>query len=81
MLSLSLIAFIVWRIEQEEPLETGGEGGTEDGDTASYISVLGCLMGIVTLITSYIAWKTKDVQAELSESSWIFYDIFSHIQV
>eukprot|EP00543_Licmophora_paradoxa_P001907 CAMPEP_0202454864 /NCGR_PEP_ID=MMETSP1360-20130828/12512_1 /ASSEMBLY_ACC=CAM_ASM_000848 /TAXON_ID=515479 /ORGANISM="Licmophora paradoxa, Strain CCMP2313" /LENGTH=230 /DNA_ID=CAMNT_0049074291 /DNA_START=54 /DNA_END=746 /DNA_ORIENTATION=+ len=31
-------------------------------------------------MTMYIAWLTKDVQTELSESNWIFYAIFSHLQ-
>lgn len=90
ILSLSFIVLIVWQVvnpviwirevTQEAPLQSRGECASEDGATP-YIIVLGCLMGIITVMTSYIAFKTKDVQSELSESSWIFYGIFSHIQI
>jgi hypothetical protein len=90
MFTLSLVVLIVWQVvnpliwirnvKQVSPRQTYGECSTEDS-AAPYIAVLGFLMGTITIMTMYISWKTKDVHSALSESSWIFYGIFSHIQI
>lgn len=34
-----------------------------------------------TLLAGWMAWKTKDVTEDLSETKWIFYAIFAQLQV
>lgn len=45
-----------------------------------YLVPLAFLIFLTVAITAYFAWKMKDVQAELSESRWIFAGIAVHIQ-
>ena len=63
----------------ELPLETFGEC-TSDHLIAFAAPIFG-LFAIKMTMAAVVAWKMKDVQSELSESRWIFYGIFTHIQV
>ena len=63
----------------ELPLETFGEC-TSDHMLAFVLPIF-VLFVIQMSMAAVVAWKMKDVQAELSESRWIFYGIFTHIQV
>lgn len=66
--------------EEEGPFVSYGECGNGDG-VLPFVLPLGFIMGLSLLVTGMIAWKLKDVQAELAESKWIFFGIFSHVQI
>jgi hypothetical protein len=67
----------------DDPLETFGECKSRDradDGILPYIIPLGLLFFVITSMTAVVAWKMKDVQAELSESKSIFFGIIMHIQ-
>lgn len=72
------------RVEiSDEPLETYAECqslGDRQGAEIPYIVMIGALFAVIIGMTAAIAWKLKDVQSDLSESRWIFFGIFTHIQ-
>jgi len=67
--------------EPEAKYETFGRCRTSnEHGIVPYLVPLAFLIFLTVAITAYFAWKMKDVQAELSESRWIFAGIAVHIQ-
>ena len=90
----SMVVLIIWQVMNplvwnRENLNEGEEGqwisygecGSEDGNALPFIIPIGFIILLAVFLTGAISWKLKDVQAELAESKWIFFGIFSHIQV
>jgi len=87
----SIAVLLVWQLydplkwEREvisvgdERYETYGQCASEKG-MVPYLLPLAVLIFVAVGVTGWFAWKMKDVQAELSESRWIFAGIFLHIQ-
>jgi len=93
VVTCSIIVLIVWQVlapltwqreitneGKEEQWNSYGECNSEGG-ALPFIIPLGFIIAISVFMTGAIAWKLKDVQAELAESKWIFFGIFSHIQI
>jgi hypothetical protein len=93
ILAASFIVLVVWQVVDpytwvrseinDDPLETLGECQSRDradDGILPYIIPLLFLFLIVCSMTAVVAWRMKDVQAELSESKWIFFGIITHIQ-
>jgi len=72
---------MVW--EREEVNEdTGDSMGKCTGEhSGAFIGVLLVLMLIPTLLTGFMAWKTKDVSDEFSEAKWIWILIVIQLEV
>jgi hypothetical protein len=86
---LCLICFSIWtatfcfgwaRITIDEG--SGESIGFCEGDRTS-LWLLSCvpIMIIPTALVTYMAWKTKDVDAAYSESAWIFTGIVAQLQI
>jgi hypothetical protein len=93
IIAASLIVLVVWQVVDpytwvrseinDDPLETLGECQSRDradDGILPYVIPLLFLFFIITSMTAVVAWRMKDVQAELAESNWIFYGIITHIQ-
>jgi hypothetical protein len=93
VIAASLIVLVVWQVVDpytwvrseinDDPLATLGECQSRDradDGLLPYIIPLLFLFFIITSMTAVVAWRMKDVQAELSESKWIFFGIITHIQ-
>ena len=94
IIAASIIILIVWQVTDPlhwvrsvinvQPLETWGEckvNDSSDGGLLPFILPLGGLFAIIIAMTAVVAWRMKDVQSDLAESQWIFFGIYSHIQV
>ena len=66
--------------EGEEPYETYGECASAKFGFLPFVVPLGFFLFVAMGLTVAIAWKTRDVQAELSEARWIFAGIYVHVQ-
>jgi gamma-aminobutyric acid type B receptor len=93
IMAASVVVLIVWQVVDpyvwirteinDDPLETFGECSSRDradDGILPYIIPLWLLFFVITSMTAVVAWRMKDVQAELSESKWIFFGIIMHIQ-
>jgi len=69
-------------VRKEVNTETGETyGRCTSKNTMVYATVIGVLMSISMIMTFFMSWKTKDIESKYSESSWIFYTIFLHVQI
>jgi uncharacterized membrane protein len=68
---------------REETNDVTGEsiGQCQSSNMAAYVIPLVIVMLIPTLLTAYMAWLTKDVDEEYSESHWIFIMVFIQCEV
>ncbi|CAB9498952.1 Gamma-aminobutyric acid (GABA) B receptor [Seminavis robusta] len=92
---LSVIILMVWQIvdplvwsreitnadEEGQWISYAECNSTGDAGALPFIIPLAIIIFISVIMTGAISWKLKDVQAELAESKWIFFAIFSHVQV
>jgi len=87
----TFIILLTWQIKDPlhwnrdivsyDPLESYGECQISDGSSIhAYLFPLGFLIVVLVISTASYAWKLKDVQTDLSESRWIFFGIFTHLQ-
>jgi hypothetical protein len=69
--------------EREETNDVTGEsiGQCQSDHMGSFLAPLVILMIIPTIMTGYMAWRTKDVDDVYSESSWIFTMIVVQVSV
>jgi hypothetical protein len=93
IIAASVIVLVVWQVvdpfiwvrsvSNNDPLETFGRCESGDGGVVGllpFMIPLGLIMFVITSMTAVVAWRMKHVQAELSESKWIFFGILMHIQ-
>ena len=68
---------------REETNEITGEsiGQCQSDGIRTYLIPLVIVMLVPTLLTAYMAWRTKDVHEEYSESRWIFIMVFVQCEV
>lgn len=95
VIACSMIVLVIWQAtspltwnrevtnpDDEAAWVSYGEcGSKESKDALPFVISLGFIVALSIFVTGGIAWKLKDVQAELAETKWIFFGIFSHIQV
>jgi hypothetical protein len=89
LLAIALLILGLWtgldpmQWVREETNEITGEsiGQCESNDIRTYVIPLVIVMLIPTLLTAYMAWRTKDVDEEYSESHWIFIMVFVQCEV
>lgn len=89
IIACSILILILWQVIDpltwevtvisEEPRETYGECRSQH--ILFYLVALFTLFAAIMLMTAVVSWKMKDVQSDLSESRWIFFGIFLHIQI
>ena len=70
-----------WNRYEINPITGESIGECSSDNAAAYIISLGAIMLIPTLLTFYMAWKTKDVDDTFSESCWIFVMILIQLEV
>jgi uncharacterized membrane protein len=63
---------LVWTRDVVDPYTGESVGYCQSDDLWAYAATLAVLMFIPTALTGIMAWKTKDVDALYSDSSWIF---------
>jgi 7 transmembrane sweet-taste receptor of 3 GCPR/Receptor family ligand binding region len=63
---------LVWTRDVIDPYTGESVGYCQSDDLWAYAATLAVLMFIPTALTGVMAWKTKDVDALYSDSSWIF---------
>jgi gamma-aminobutyric acid type B receptor len=88
MITATVIILVVWQVVDplkwvrskinDDPFETFGE--CQNDNILPYVILLSVIFFVIMAMTAVVAWRMKDVQAELSESKWIFFGIIMHIQ-
>lgn len=94
VVACSMVILVVWQIvdpltwsrkvtnrDEEAAWISYGECNSKDVGVLPFVIPLGFIIAISVFMTGAISWKLKDVQADLAETKWIFFGIFSHIQV
>ena len=89
LLGVTVLVLVIWtatggleyrRVEIDE--ETGESAGSCTGDNIVFwFATMVVVFGIATIMTTYIAWMTKDVDETYAESWWILTAICTQIQV
>jgi hypothetical protein len=72
---------IQWVREETNSVTGESIGQCQSNDMVAYVIPLIFVMLIPTLLTAYMAWRTKDVDEEYSESHWIFIMVFVQCEV
>lgn len=89
ILASSIVVLIAWTIMDplqwervvlaERPLETYGR--CTSSNLIPFVVPLFLLVGIITAMVLFIAWRAKDIQAEFCEWNYCFYGVFIHLQM
>jgi hypothetical protein len=87
----SLLVLIVWQIidprewqrtiVNDDPLETIGECVNPKYGLVPFVTPIAILVLYAVLRTAYIAWKMRNIQSDLSEAWYIFFGLYSHVQI
>jgi 7 transmembrane sweet-taste receptor of 3 GCPR len=72
---------LVWTRVEIDPWTGESTAYCQSPQTLEFAIPLGVLMLIPTLLTFIMAWKTKDVDAAFSDSSWIFTLILIQVEL
>lgn len=68
-------------VVSEQPLVTTGLCTRIDiGPDSLWMVGIYSVLFLATALTFVMAWRTKDIQEEFSESKWVFYGIYTHLQ-
>lgn len=89
ILASSIVVLIAWTVIDplqwervvlaERPLETYGR--CTSSNMVPFVVPLFLLVGIITAMVLFIAWKARDIQAEFCEWNYCFYGVFIHLQM
>jgi 7 transmembrane sweet-taste receptor of 3 GCPR/Receptor family ligand binding region len=72
---------LMWTRVEIDPWTGESTAYCQSPNTLAFAIPLGILMLIPTLLTGIMAWKTKDVDAAFSDSSWIFTLILIQVEL
>mmetsp|Transcript_61869 Transcript_61869/g.182703 ORF Transcript_61869/g.182703 Transcript_61869/m.182703 type:complete len:932 (-) Transcript_61869:342-3137(-) len=70
-----------WHREEIDDYTGETYGSCRSDHSIAFLIPLACIMVLSTILAAFMSWKTKDIQERFSESSWIFYTIFTQLQV
>ena len=89
ILASSIVVLIAWTVIDplrwervvlaERPLETYGR--CTSSNLVPFVVPLFLLVGIITAMVLFIAWRARDIQAEFCEWNYCFYGVFIHLQM
>lgn len=65
----------------DEPLETYGECASPTYGVVPFIVPLGLLFAIAISLTAVFGWRLKGVNSDFEDAKFIFFGIFTHIEV
>jgi hypothetical protein len=81
LITMTIVAPLEYERVVIDPLTGASIGRCNSDKFTAFILPLSMVMLIPTIMTGFMAWKTNDVDAEYSESYWIFILIIVQIEV